>query len=166
MPQFAGGGNGINQASVEVAVALLFAAVGGLAIWEGSRLGNGWGFDGPEAGYFPFWIGVLLVFPSVVTLVRTLRDRSDGRVFVTWPRLFLVAQVLIPAVLYGAAIFLVGIYVASAALVLWFMRGLGGFSLRQAVPVAAALVLTTFLVFELWFLVPLPKGPVEHALGF
>lgn len=68
--------------------------------------------------------------------------------------------------IYGVAIFYVGIYVASAALVLWFMRGLGGFSLRQAVPVAAALVLLAFFVFEIWFLVPLPKGPVEQALGF
>jgi len=166
MPQFAGGGRGIGQTTAEVVVALLFAAVGGLAVSEGLRLGNGWGFDGPQAGYFPFWVGLLLIFASGVTLVQALRRRSEDRLFVTWPRLFMVFRVLGPAAVYGAAIFLVGIYAASAGLVLWFMRGLGGFPLRQAVPVAAALVAVTFLVFEIWFLVPLPKGPLEHALGF
>ncbi len=166
MPQFAGGGSGIAQRTMEILLASLMAAIAGLAIREGLRLGNGWAFDGPEAGYFLFWIGLLLLVASTVNLLRALARPADGRLFASWPRLLLVAQVLIPAALYGAAIFLVGIYAASAALVLWFMRGLGGFSLRQAVPVAAALVLTAFLLFEVWFLVPLPKGPVEHALGF
>lgn len=166
MPQFAGGGRGIGQTTVEVVLGLLFVTVGGLAVREGLRLGNGWGFDGPEAGYFPFWVGILLIIASGATLVEAIRRRGTGRLFVTWPRLLLVLQVLGPAIVYGAGIFLVGIYAASAGLVLWFMRGIGGFPLRQAVPVAAALVTVTFLVFEIWFLVPLPKGPVDHALGF
>ncbi|MCS6879499.1 MAG: tripartite tricarboxylate transporter TctB family protein [Geminicoccaceae bacterium] len=166
MPQFAGGGSGIGQKTVEIVLAAVLAGVGLLAVVEGTRLGNGWGFDGPEAGYFPFWVGLLLMFASLVNLAKALRAREEARLFVTWGRLFSVLQVLIPAMVYGAAIFLVGIYVASAALVLWFMRGIGGFSLRQAVPVAAALAVVAFLVFEVWFLVPLPKGPVEQALGF
>lgn len=166
MPQFAGGGSGISQKLMELSLASLFAAGGVLAIVEGQRLGNGWDFDGPQAGYFPFWIGILLVAASLVNFLNALRRNRDGQLFVSWQRLFLVLQVLVPAVIYGVAIFYVGIYVASAALVLWFMRGLGGFSLRQAVPVAAALVLLAFFVFEIWFLVPLPKGPVEQALGF
>lgn len=166
MPQFAGGGRGIGQTTVEVVLALLFVTVGGLAVSEGLRLGNGWGFDGPEAGYFPFWVGILLIFASGATLVQAIRRHASGRLFVTWPRLLLVSRVLGPAIVYSVGIFVVGIYAASAGLVLWFMRGIGGFPLRQAVPVAAALVTVTFLVFEIWFLVPLPKGPVEHALGF
>lgn len=166
MPQFAGGGRGIGRTTVEVVLALLFMAVGGLAVREGLRLGKGWGFDGPEAGYFPFWVGILLILASLAALVEAVRRRGEDRLFVSWPRLVLVVRVLGPAIVYGAAIFLVGIYAASAGLVLWFMRGIGGFPLRQAVPVAATLVVVTFLVFEIWFLVPLPKGPVEHALGF
>lgn len=166
MPQFAGGGRGVPQTAAEVGLAALFLAVGGLAVGEGLRLGNGWDFDGPQAGYFPFWVGILLITASVGALLGALRGAARGRVFVTWPRFLLVLQVLFPAIVYGAAIFLIGIYAASAALVLWFMRGLGGFPLRQAVPVAAALVGVTFFVFERWFLVPLPKGPLEHALGF
>lgn len=166
MPQFAGGGGGLSQRSMEIVLAILFLAVAVLAIREGLRLGRGWDFDGPQAGYFPFWVGVLLLGASGLNLARAIAGSDGGRLFASWPRLLLVGRVLLPAVLYGAAIFVVGIYAASAALVLWFMRGMGGFSLRQAVPVAAALVLATFLVFEVWFLVPLPKGPVEHALGF
>ncbi len=166
MPQFAGGGRGIGRTGAEIAQATLVGTVGGLAVYEGHRLGNGWGFDGPEAGYFPFWIGVLLLVAAAGILIETIRRRDPGTLFVSWQRLALVLQVLVPAVVFGTLIFVVGIYAASAALVLWFMIRLGGFSWRHSLPVAAALVLVAFLVFEVWFLVPLPKGPVEHALGF
>ena len=35
-----------------------------------------------------------------------------------------------------------------------------------AVAVAVAVPVLTFLMFEIWFLVPLPKGPLESFLGY
>jgi hypothetical protein len=32
--------------------------------------------------------------------------------------------------------------------------------------IAIAIPVATFLVFEVWFLVPLPKGPLETQLGY
>lgn len=159
---------GISLRAAEAGTALLLAGIGGLAIWDSLRLGAGWGTDGPQSGTFPFWIGLLLVAASAATAARAFAaGREDpGAMFVTWPQLRLVLTVLLPTVAYVAAIPFTGIYVASALLVVWFMTRLGGFRFRSAVPAGLATALVTFLVFETWFLVALPKGPIETWLGY
>ena len=159
---------GVRRSAMEVATSLLLAAIGAAAIWDSSRIGAGWGTDGPQSGYFPFWIGAILAGVSLGNLVPVLRAKGAAaeETFVTWPQLRLVLSVLVPVVFYVAAIPLAGIYAASAVLVAYFMMRLGEFSWRSAVPAGIATALVAFVTFEIWFLVGLPKGPIEDLLGF
>lgn len=158
---------GISTRAAEAGTALVLGGLGGAAIWDSLRIGAGWGADGPLSGTFPFWMGVLLVAASLGTLARALATPAEGGGrFVTWPQLRLVMSVLAPTIAYVAAIPFAGIYLASAALVVWFMTRLGGFRLRSALPAGIATALVAFVVFEIWFLVALPKGPVETWLGY
>ena len=59
-----------------------------------------------------------------------------------------------------------GIYVASTLFIAYFMLRLGGYSVVKTLPVALGVSLAFFLIFEIWFKVPLPKGPLETFLGF
>jgi hypothetical protein len=158
---------GITARAAEAGTAIVMAAMGAAAIWDSVRIGAGWGADGPLSGTFPFWIGVMLVAASLGTLARALtRPGLDGEMFVTWPQLRLVMSVLLPTVAYVAAIPFTGLYLASALLVVWFMTRLGGFRLRSAIPAGIATAVVAFTVFEIWFLVALPKGPIETWLGY
>ena len=160
---------GLRTSAVEVATSLVLAAVGLAAMWDSRRLGAGWGADGPQSGYFPFWIGLLLLAASVGNLAATARGRGAGKgggLFVTWPQLRLVLSVLLPTVVYVAAIPFAGLYAASAVLVVWFMVRLGGFAWWRAALAGLATALVAFTVFETWFLVALPKGPIETWLGY
>ena len=161
---------GVRTAAVEAATSLLLAGVGAAAIWDSRRLGAGWGTDGPQSGYFPFWLGVVLIAASLGNLLLVLRARGGGAkgggIFVTWPQLRLVLSVLLPTVFYVAAIPFTGLYAASAVLVAWFMIRLGGFRWWVAVASGLATAAVAFVVFEEWFLVALPKGPVEAFLGY
>jgi hypothetical protein len=166
---------GVSTRTMEIATSLAFAFAGAAAMWDSLRLGAGWGSDGPQSGYFPFWIGLLLVLASAANLVPVARarvprgeDAGGGAVpmFLTWEQARTVATVFIPTTLYVAAIPFSGIYVASAVLVAWFMTRLGDFGLLRAIPAGIATALVTFTVFEIWFLVALPKGPLEEFLGF
>ena len=160
---------GITRRAAEIGTALAMAGIGAVAIWDSWRLGAGWGPEGPLSGTFPFWIGLLLVLASLGTLARSLPRPAGGEaapaMFVTWGQLRLVLAVLLPTIAYVAAIPVAGLYLASAALVAWFMTRLGGFRLRSALPAGFATAVIAFAVFEIWFLVPLPKGPVEAWLG-
>jgi putative tricarboxylic transport membrane protein len=149
----------------EVAVALLMAALGVLVIVDSLRVGIGWADDGPRSGYFPFYVGLLLLGASLITLVQQLRRwRADSTVFAGRAQLRSVLAVLLPLVVYVAAIRWLGLYVASALLIGAFMLRHGAH--RRAVVAAVALGVPTllFLVFERWFLLPLPKGPLEQLL--
>lgn len=166
---------GVSTRTMEIATSLAFAFAGAAAMWDSLRLGAGWGSDGPQSGYFPFWVGLLLVLASAANLVPVARarmprgeDAGGGAVpmFLTWDQARTVATVFVPTTLYVAAIPFTGIYVASAVLVAWFMTRLGGFGLLRAIPAGIATALVTFTVFETWFLVALPKGPLEELLGF
>jgi hypothetical protein len=159
---------GLRAATVEIGVAILFLAIGGVAIWDSLRIGAGWSADGPRSGYFPFWVGLLLVGASLVNLLRAVHGfkARGGPVFLTREEARPVLSVLIPATLYCAAIPSLGLYVPSILLVAWFMMVLGGFSWRVALPSAVAVALVVFVTFETWFLVALPKGPVETWLGY
>lgn len=151
----------------EVAVAVLLQAIAALVVVDSLRVGVGWADDGPRSGYFPFIIGVLLFASASWILVAQLRRwHTDRGEFAERAQLRQVASMAIPIALYVAAIALVGLYVSSIALIAWFMLRHGRYRLPATAAVAIGVPLVAFLVFERWFLVPLPKGPLEAMLGF
>ena len=134
---------------------------------DSRRVGAGWADDGPQAGYFPFYIGLILCFASVWTLWRVLFSGKDTiGVFVSDKKLRLVLSVFIPSMIYVAAIYFIGIYVASALFIGAFMYWHGRFPWTKIVPVSLLVPVAVFLLFEVWFLVPLPKGPLEALIGY
>ncbi len=150
----------------ELLTALFLLAVALLVIMDSLRVGIGWGDDGPRSGYFPFRVGVLLALASgwiVLGLVR--RWASDTTVFAEHEQMRLVWAILWPMVIYVASIFFIGIYISSAVLIAYFMRRYGRYKWAVTLPVAIGVPLFFFLVFERWFLVMLPKGPIEQMLG-
>ncbi len=149
----------------ELAVGGLLALLGALVIADSLRIGAGWGDDGPRAGYFPFYIGLALLASSLWIVVAQLRHWSAVKVFATREELGRVLQMLWPMVVYVAAIRLLGIYVASALLIAYFMIRHGAHGWLARAGVSLGVPVAFFLVFERWFVVPLPKGPLEALLG-
>jgi hypothetical protein len=152
--------------SAEVAVAGLFFLLGAIVIVESVRLGARWAADGPQAGYFPFYLGVIICLASVVNLVRGLLLRGPrNRAFVEVGQFKLVLSVLIPSAVFVAAVGWLGIYVSAIVYIGIFMRWLGKYPWWKLIAVAFGVSITFYLIFELWFKVPLPKGPIEAWLG-
>ena len=154
--------------TMDIAVALVLMAVAGVVIRDSVRLGMRWqAIEGPAAGYFPFYIGVILAVSSAVTLVRALVDKpAAGQTFVTRQSARQVLAVLMPLVLYIFVLGLIGIYVASAIYIALFMWHFGKYPIHRGALIGGAISVALFLMFEVWFLVPLPKGPLEEFLGY
>ena len=157
----------------EVAVAAFLMALALLVITDSLRVGIGWADDGPRSGYFPFYIGLLLLASSGFILASQLwrwrrADPADPAdpTFASRAQLAQVLAVFWPMCGYVALIFPLGIYVASAVLIGYFMLRYGKYRMPVTLPVSIGVPLLFFLVFERWFLVPLPKGPLERLLGF
>jgi hypothetical protein len=149
---------------VELVAAALLFLLGAIVIVDSIRLGAQWGDDGPQAGYFPFYIGLLICISTAVIFFRALAAKGH-KTFVTREALGLVMKMLFPSIVYVLAIRFLGIYVASIIFIVFFMIWLGKYSWIKAVPVGVGTSLVFFLLFEVWFKVPLPKGPLEVMLG-
>jgi hypothetical protein len=156
----------IRVKGAEVAVALLFLALGGLVIYDSVRLGIGWQeVHGPRPGYFPFYVGAIIVVAALVNIVNALRVPDDkNATFVELGQLKLVLTVLVPAAVYAALVGWIGIYVSSILFISFFMRWLGKYPWWKVAAVSLGAAAVFFVIFEIWFKVPLPKGPVESFL--
>ena len=155
----------------EIVVAIAFLVFGAIVVWDSRRLGSQWGSDGPQAGYFPFYIGLIICISSAVNLLRAFGlGLAGSKPFVLWDQLRMVLIVMVPCALYVALIanpvYSFGIYEASALFVAFFMRYLGKYGWPRIAAVSLGTMAVFFLMFEVWFKVPLPKGPIEALLGF
>jgi hypothetical protein len=153
--------------TMDLVVAAILMGVGALVMVSSYRLGAGWSPTGPESGYFPFYIGALILLTSTATLLITWFTRSPDRTPFVEPEQFRrVLQVLIPSFIFVIAIGYIGIYVAGGLFIACFMWWLGKYPLPKVVVVSVLVPLILFFVFEVWFLVPLPKGPLEAFFGY
>jgi putative tricarboxylic transport membrane protein len=153
--------------AVDAAVVVVIFLIGIAVMTDTYRLGAGWAKGGPQSGYFPFRIGAIICIVSAAVCVRTLfsaKRRSEA--FVQWRRLRPVLAILLPTLAYILGIQLLGIYVASALFIAGFMRVAGKYHWVKSALVGIATAAVLFWLFEVQFLVPLPKGPLETLLGY
>jgi putative tricarboxylic transport membrane protein len=151
--------------AADLATAAVLMALGGLVLFDAVRLGYDWGSDGPKSGFFPFWLAVAMLVTCGLIILQALRRRTD-KVFVTREQLRPVLAVLVPATAMVAVMEVAGLYVASALYIAFYMRWVGRHRWLTIVVLSLGIPIATFLVFERWFLVPMPKGPLENWLGF
>jgi hypothetical protein len=159
------GGGGIGTRRIELAVAGGFVLLAAGVIYDSVRVGHGWGADGPEAGFYPFYVALLLGAAAGSIFVREWRS-AVPRLFVGGTELQRVLSVLLPSTLYVVALLWLGLYVASALFLVGFMRLQGKYSWARTLPIGLGVPLLMFAVFERGFGLPLPKGPLEGWLGY
>ena len=155
---------GPTHRAVEAGVTLVIGLFGAIVVYGSVKAGINWGAEGPRAGFFPFYIGLFIIVSSTVNLWNTIRD-DDGALFAEWDQLRQVFSVVVPTAIYVAVLPFTGLYLASMVFIAWFMRWLGKYRWSVIAGVALGMPLITYFIFERWFLVPLPKGPIEAWLG-
>ena len=180
----------VSTRTMEIVAALLFLLASGIVLYDSNRLGFNWvEREGPASGYFPFYVALIMAGASAINLVRAvfnLEPGGDG-IFVSRRAFGRVLAVFVPTLLYVAliggvslgpielpwlgtlgpvAVPHLGIYVASAIFIFGFMLAVGRENLLKSFGVATISPIALFLMFEKWFLVPLPKGPLEAWLGY
>jgi hypothetical protein len=132
------------------------------------KLGASWGSDGPEAGYFPFYISLIILLSSSVTLYQSVvvDGKKETETFVDKESFKQVMAVLLPAIVFVFGVQLIGIYVSSVIYIAVFMVWLGKYPLWKAAAVSVGVSVALYLMFEYWFQVPLPHGSWINPLEF
>ena len=154
--------SGPSQRSVEIAVALLTFAFGIIVLVGSVQVGIDWGVEGPRAGFFPFYVSLFIIVASIYNLLQaaTLGGIKQG-LFSSVDQLKRVLSVMVPATVYVALVPFIGIYVSSMLLIAVFMMWIGKYSVWKTLPIAIGVPVVVYIVFERYFQIPLPKGPIE-----
>jgi hypothetical protein len=157
----------VSSHRVDVIVSLLLLGLAGLLGWDSWRTGASWAPDGPEAGYFPFYLAVLLAAASMYGLVRAVTARGIARdTFVTREQFGRVLAMFVPTLAFVILTQFLGLYVASFLLVAGFMGWIGEIAWWKSVLAAFLFTAVMFGTFEVAFNVIMPKGPLEAAFGY
>ena len=151
--------------SVDIAVSVLLLALAGLLAFDNWRTGMSWDSTGPQAGYFPFYLSMILAGASLYGIVKEFRAGS-GEPFVRREQLARVLWVLVPTIAFCVLMQWLGLYVASFLLIGGFMIAVGRIAAWKSVLTAAIFSIAMFVTFEIAFDVIMPKGPLEHLLGY
>jgi uncharacterized membrane protein YphA (DoxX/SURF4 family) len=147
---------------IVVACALLITAL--IALYDSYGRGMGWGSDGPQSGYFPARIAIILIIASLIILWQGFKTKDE--VITNGEQMAMIAKIFFPLLAYVFSVKYIGIYVSSALFMAGFMIWVGKFTWWKALLAGAFNSILTFIVFELWFRVPLPKGFLEKWLGY
>jgi hypothetical protein len=151
--------------AADLITASVLMLLGGVVLVDAVRLGIGWGTDGPKSGFFPFWLATIMLLACGAIIAQAVRRASD-KPFVTRQQLRPVLKVLCPAAGMVLLTQFLGLYVASALYLGFYMRWVGRHSWLAVITLSIGIPIATFVIFEKWFLVPMPKGPLETWLGY
>jgi putative tricarboxylic transport membrane protein len=156
-----------NNRTVEIVVSLLLLALAVLLGYDNWRTGIGWDQTGPQAGYFPFYLSVILAAACLYGLVKAGLSRELGaETFVTRAQLRRVMAVFVPTLLFCVVTQFLGLYVASFLLIAGFMRLVGKIAWWKSLATAFVFTALMFVTFDIAFDVIMPKGPLEAAFGY
>lgn len=148
--------------AVDIAVSLLLLALAVLLGYDNWRTGMGWEETGPQAGYFPFYLSVILAGACVWGLAKEFLARTqEAKTFVTRAQLRRVLQVFVPTLLFCLVMQWLGLYVASFLLIAGFMALIGRIAVWKSLLTALLFALIMFVTFDIAFDVIMPKGPLE-----
>lgn len=158
----------VSRFAIEAVFGLFTCAVGALIIRGALEFNVGWGDIGPEAGYFPFRVGIMIVLASLVNVVWAFIRRKTlaTDTFLTSKQTRSVVAFAVPVIALVGVTLILGIYVAMALYLLFAVGLVGRHRAWVTIAVAVGTPVILFVLFEYVFLTPLLKGPLEHWLGW
>jgi hypothetical protein len=157
----------VSARTIEIIVSVLLLLLAVTLGYDNWRTGISWDSTGPEPGYFPFYLSVVLAGGSLYGLIAALlTERGAGETFLTRAQLRRVMAVFVPTLLFCVVTQLLGLYVASFLLIAGFMRAIGKIALWKSLLTAFAFTAIMFVTFDIAFDVIMPKGPLEAAFGY
>lgn len=166
-PAEAKGSGGFSSRNVDRIVAVVFILLGLAVASDSYRLGYGWTDEGMQSGYFPFRVGLLMALVGIGLFVKLTRKKGETlQPFSDLSGLKRIAKVLIPTIIYAALIRPFGIYEPSLIFMLYFTLAIGKQPIHKSLLISIVSVVFVFVLFEIIFSIPLPKGYLEHLLGY
>jgi len=145
-------------------VAIFLFLIGAIVMFDAVRLGFRWvpGF-GPGAGYLPFYLALGILVCTGISIVKQIRQLSkEGIVgdkrLIQEGGLSPILWVLIPSTVMVILTSIIGLHFAAVVFLFFYMRKVGDIGWLECALVSILFPVGMYLVFDRFFLIPLPDG--------
>ena len=145
----------------EMWVSLAFVLLGVMVIADSIRLGFMWGKAGPAAGFFPFYLGAGVVVSSLFVFSKAFtryRKEGAGKPLMPPGAIKPILWVLIPSTAMVVITEFVGLHIAAALFLAFYMRAVGKIRWVTTLLIGIISPLSLYIIFDKLFLIPLPQG--------
>ena len=145
----------------DITVAFFLMAIGILVVADSIRIGFGWGMSGPEAGFFPFYMGLGVVISTVFIVIRAIKiykKEGAGKSLVPKGGTAQILWVLLPAIGVILLTELLGLHLATILYLAFYMGVVGKINWGKVVLLSIVVPLVVYVLFDRIFLIPLPEG--------
>jgi hypothetical protein len=153
----------ISRRTLEVGTAVITGMFGLAVALASIDNGIGWSSAGVDAGTFPFMTGLVIAGGSLFNLVRGAL--GVGATALVWSDVKKLAALFLPAVMFLAAVPLVGMHLAAAGYMFGTLAGQSRVPVARALVIALATAAALYGLFDWLFQVSLPRGALAAALG-
>ena len=151
----------------DIIVGLGMMLVGLIALGDAIRLGFGWGMSGPEAGFFPFYLGLGILICTVFIVakaIKSYRREGLGKPLIPEGGLTQILWILIPAIAVCLLTELIGLHLATMFYLAFNIRVLGKMGWVKVIVISVLVPVSMYIVFDRVFQIPLPEGLWGGAL--
>ena len=145
-------------------VAIFLFLIGAITMYDSVRLGFRWvpGF-GPGAGYLPFYLALGILICTGISIVKQIRQLSKEGIagdkrLIDEGGLKPILWVLIPSTVMVILTSIIGLHFAAAVFIFYYMRKVGDIGWLECALVGVLFPVGMYLVFDRFFLIPLPDG--------
>lgn len=144
---------------VETATVLVTLALGVMVFSDAVQLGPGWGESGPQPGFFPLVLSILLLLGAVSVVYVNIYRHPDPRPFFEVSRE--VVDLLKVGLPIAATVLLIGwagIYITAGLYMAFFMAWYGKFRWYTAIGGGAIFVAALWLTLWVGFNISMPMS--------
>ena len=145
--------------AVEFGAVVCLLVLGVVLLAESIELGPGWGESGPQPGFFPFVMTILLVLGTLGVIYVELYRQSDTRPFFeVSEEVADLLKVGIPIVIVAFVIRWLGLYAGAGLYIAFFMAWYGKFRWYSALAGGIILPVVLWLVLREGFNISMPMS--------
>ncbi len=152
---------GGSMRKADILISLLMMSIGIVIVVDSARLGFKWGMNGPESGFFPFYLGAGTIVCALLVLRKVAaqyKKEGAGKRLMPEGALNSILWVLVPATVMIAITELVGLHIAAALYMGFYMRVVGRIRWTTTILISLLVPISLYIAFDKLFLVPLPQG--------
>ena len=125
---------------------------------------------GPQAGWFPFWLAVIMLICSLIVLIpKVLQAVREGlgedTTFVSVEGFKALMNAFLPMLIYVITIPWLGFYLGSTIYLIYYIRMVGKHSWTLSLFTGIIFSVSVFLIFEKALKLTLAKGFIEPILN-